>query len=100
MRITNTEIKSIPNDDSNIKAIVSVTIDDLITINCVRVMEYDGKDYVVMPGVWNSMGQHMDILHLNNKETREYFRNIVLSAYKNHRILEDIYDLPNGYPKK
>jgi len=100
MRITDTRIHGVTDRDSNIKAVVSVTIDDLITINYIRVMEYDGKDYVVMPGVWNSLGEHIDILKLNDKATREYFRKVILSAYKNYRILDDIYDLPKGYPKE
>ena len=71
MRITDTRIHGVTDRDSNIKAVVSVTIDDLITINCIRVMEYDGKHHVVMPGVWNSLGEHIDILKLNDKATRE-----------------------------
>ena len=100
MRITNTKINIIFDKDSNIKAVASVTLDDIITVNCIRIMEYDGKDYVIMPGVWNSIGEHIDVLQLNDKATREYFRKIVLTAYKNHRILDDIYDLPVGYPVK
>ena len=100
MRITDTRIHRVTDRDSNIKAVVSVTIDDLITINCIRVMEYDGRHHVVMPGVWNSLGEHMDILQLNDKATMEYFRKVILSAYKNHCILDDIYDLPKGYPKE
>lgn len=97
MKITKTTIKATFNDDTNVKAIVTVEIDEAFLISGIRILEYEGKHHVVMPGCWDCEGNFIDFFHLVDKEVYEYFRKIILTAYKNHKILDDIYDLPEGY---
>lgn len=97
MRITKTTINAILDDDTNVKAIVTVEIDAAFTISGIRILEYEGKHHIVMPGWWDQNGKYSEYLHFADKEVYEYFRKIILTAYKNHKILDDIYDLPEGY---
>lgn len=97
MKITKTTIKATFNDDTNVKAIVTVEIDEAFLISGIRILEYEGKHHVVMPGYWDCKGNFIDFFHPADKEVHEYFRKIILTAYKNHIILDDIYDLPKGY---
>ncbi len=97
MRITKTTINAILDDDTNVKAIVAVEIDAAFTISGIRILEYEGKHHIVMPGYWDCKGYFIDFFRPADKEVYEYFRKIILTAYKNHKILDDIYDLPEGY---
>lgn len=98
MRITKTVIDQLIDDGTDLKALVTIVIDDALTITGILVMEYyDGQHHLVMPGWWDQNGKYSEYLHFADKEVYEYFRKIILTAYKNHKILDDIYDLPEGY---
>ncbi len=97
MKITKTTIDQLVNDDSGIKAYATIVIDDSLTITNIIIKEYEGQDHLVMPGCQDRKGEYSEFLRFEDKGIYEYFRTTVLTAYRNQKILDDIYDSPEGY---
>ena len=68
-------------DETKLKGIASITIDECFVVHDIKVIE--GRDglFIQMPNKKTSDGQHKDIAHPINTETREYIKNVVLDAY-------------------
>lgn len=83
MQITDVRVKLIANDDTKIKAIASITIDECFVVHDIKVIEGNEGIFVVMPSKKTADGSHKDIAHPINTETREYLIATVLEAYEN-----------------
>lgn len=68
-------------DDSKLKAVASITIDNCFVIHDIKVI--DGTDglFIAMPSRKTSDGEFKDIAHPLNTETRETLKNAILTAY-------------------
>ena len=64
------------------KAICSVTFDDMLVIHDIKVIESDEKIFVAMPSRKNKLGQYTDITHPITPELRSRLENAVLTAYR------------------
>lgn len=100
MTITETKIRKTFDDDGKIKAIVSVTIDNMLVVHDIKIISNENGYFVAMPSRRDENDVYRDVCHPIDSDTREYFNNTIIKAYKNHLILKDIYDLPKGYPMK
>ena len=69
-------------DETKLKGVASITIDDCFVVHDIKVI--DGKDglFISMPSKKTAEGEHKDIAHPINTETREEIKNAVLSAYE------------------
>ena len=76
-----TDVRVILKDESKLKGIVSITIDDCFVVHDIKVI--DGKDglFISMPNKKTADGDHIDIAHPINTETRLEIKNVVLEAY-------------------
>ena len=81
MEITNINVRKLCNHET-MKAICSVTFDDMLVIHDIKVIESESKTFIAMPSRKNKNGQYSDIAHPINSEVREYMRQKVLSAYE------------------
>ena len=81
MNISEVRIRFVKKDDSKLKAVASITIDDCFVIHDIKVI--DGTDglFIAMPSRKTSDGEFKDIAHPLNTETRENLKNAILSAY-------------------
>ena len=81
MQITSVNVKKIEKDDSRMKGIVSVLIDDCFVTRDIRII--DGKDglFVAMPSRKNVDGEYHDIAHPINAETRKMFEDAIIEEY-------------------
>ena len=79
MKITDVRVRL--KDESKLKGIVSITIDDCFVVHDIKVI--DGKDglFISMPNKKPADGDHIDIAHPINTETRLEIKNVVLEAY-------------------
>ena len=79
MKITDLRVRL--KDESKLKGIVSITIDDCFVVHDIKVI--DGKDglFISMPNKKTADGDHIDIAHPINTETRLEIKNVVLEAY-------------------
>ena len=80
MKITNVQLKKVENE-SNIKAVGTIVIDDSFAINGVRVVKGDERLFVAMPSNKGRDGKFRDIAHPINASTRVEIESMVLEAY-------------------
>lgn len=86
MTITDIKIRKIISD-GKLKAIVSVTLDNLIAIHDIKVIEGTERLFVAMPSRREDNGTFRDIVHPISAEGRRIFDTEVLDAY--HKVLEE-----------
>ena len=83
MKITNVSIRRAEKEDSRMKAIASVLLDDEFAVHDIRIIEGDNGLFIAMPSRKTSTGGYRDIAHPINPETRTMFEETILEAYKN-----------------
>ena len=81
MNITNIRIRKLL-DDGRLRAVVSVTVDDMLAVHDVKVVQGDDRLFVAMPSRRDEIGIFRDIVHPISAEAREYFEQSVISAYE------------------
>lgn len=84
MDISDIKIRKILSDDNRLKAIVSITIDDLIAIHDIKVVQGNERLFVAMPSRKDESGNFRDIIHPITASAREQIENSILSAYNNY----------------
>lgn len=82
MEITNINVRKLCNNDK-MKAVCSVTFDDMLVIHDIKVIESESKTFIAMPSRKNKLGQYSDIAHPINAELRTKLENAVINEYKN-----------------
>jgi stage V sporulation protein G len=80
MHVTDVRIRKIL-PDGKMKAIVSVTLNDMFVIHNVKVVEGQSGLFVAMPSSKTPNGEYRDIAHPINAEAREIIQTAVLDAY-------------------
>ena len=73
MQITDIKIRKFFDDDSPMKAVVSVTLDDQLVIHDIKVIYARERHFIVMPSRKNPDGSYRDIVHPINSD----FRNLL-----------------------
>ncbi|MCH5250038.1 MAG: septation regulator SpoVG, partial [Lachnospiraceae bacterium] len=68
--------------DSKMKAIVSITIDDVFVVHDIKVIEGEKGLFIAMPSKKATDGEYRDIAHPINSETRESIQNTILASYE------------------
>lgn len=92
MNITEVKIRKIFKDDGNMRAIVSVTFDNMFALHDLKVVRRKNDDlFVAMPSATRydkvtKQRTYSDIFHPIDVESRRLLENAVLDAY--NRALE------------
>ena len=81
MRITDVRVRKM-TQDSKMKAIVSITIDDEFVVHDIKVIEGEKGLFIAMPSRKANDGEYRDIAHPINSATRENIQNMILEKYK------------------
>lgn len=81
MKISDVRIRFVKKDDSKLKAVASITIDDCFVVHDIKVIEGADGPFIAMPSRKTNDGEFKDIAHSLNTETREILRNAILTAY-------------------
>lgn len=82
MNITDIRIRKITSD-SKMKAIVSVTIDDMFVVHDMKIIDGQNGLFVAMPSRKTPDGEFKDIAHPINTEAREMLQSKILEAFAN-----------------
>ena len=82
MKITSVNVRKVEKEESRMKGIASVLIDDCFAIHDIRIIEGDNGLFIAMPSRKTATGGYRDIAHPVNSETRKLFDDAVLDAYK------------------
>ncbi len=85
MKITDIKIRKIfDENDTRLKAIISVTIDNCLAIHDIKVIESDDRLFIAMPSRKDENGIFRDIIHPIDAEARREIEDEILTEYKNY----------------
>ena len=76
--------------EGNLKAIVSVTIDDCLAIHDIKIIEANGKTFVAMPNRKDENDVYRDITHPIHSDFRNKFETKILKAYEKRLFYEKL----------
>ena len=82
MKITNVSIRKSDREDSRMKAIASVLLDDEFAVHDIRIIEGTKGLFIAMPSRKSSTGGYRDIAHPISQEVRTMFEKEILDAYE------------------
>ena len=88
MRITDVRVRKM-TQDSKMKAIVSITIDDEFVVHDIKVIEGEKGLFIAMPSKKATDGEYRDIAHPINSETREKLQNMIMESYEKSLLEPD-----------
>ena len=81
MEITDVKIRKIMSD-GRLRAVVSVTIDDMFAVHDIKVVQGDERIFVAMPSRKDENGIFRDIVHPISPSARKLFEESILDAYQ------------------
>lgn len=81
MNITDVHVRKI-NHEGKMKAVVSITLDDVFVVHDIKVIDGEKGLFIAMPSKKTADGEYRDIAHPINSETREMIQTIILKAYE------------------
>ena len=80
MIITDIRVRKVISQN-RMKAIASITIDDVFVIHDIKIIESDKGLFIAMPSRKTPNGEFKDIAHPINTETREMIQAMVIEKY-------------------
>ena len=81
MQITDVRVRKLTKG-GKMKAVVSITLDDMFVIHDIKVIEGEKGLFVAMPSKQSSGGEYRDVAHPINAETRELVQGMILEGYE------------------
>lgn len=81
MKITNVVIRKMLNEE-RLKAIVSVTFDDMLVVHDIKVIEGEKGLFLAMPNKKFNESSYKDVVHPTNSEMRTMLETSVLEVFK------------------
>ena len=88
MKITDVRVRKVAKE-GKMKAVVSITFDDIFVVHDIKVIEGDKGLFIAMPSKKTIDGEFRDIAHPINSQAREMIQTKILSAYEEARNLPD-----------
>ncbi len=82
MVITNVDVYKIEKQDSRLKGIATVYLDNAFVVKNIRIIEGDKGLFIAMPNREISIGKRVDICNPLNRETRKMFEDAIINKYK------------------
>lgn len=80
MQITDVRVRKITSQN-RMKAIASVTFDDVFVVHDIKVIESEKGLFIAMPSRKTPNGEFKDIAHPINTETREEIQAAIIAKY-------------------
>ena len=82
MKITDVRLRKVNNQDTRMKALVSVTFDEAFVVHDLRVIDGNNGLFVAMPSKRTPDGEFRDIAHPINTEMRQHVQEEVMRVYE------------------
>ena len=82
MKITDVRLRKVNNQDTRMKALVSVTFDDAFVVHDLRVIDGNNGLFVAMPSKRTPDGEFRDIANPINTEMRQHVQEEVMRVYE------------------
>ncbi len=81
MEITDIRIRLIQSEESKLKALATVTLDNCFVIHDIKIIDGNNGVFIAMPSRRQETGEYKDIVHPINTETRNKFSQEILQEY-------------------
>ncbi len=81
MKISSVNVRKITKENSRLKGIASVLIDDAFAIHDIRIIEGDNGLFIAMPSRKTPSGDYKDVCHPINPEVRKNFEEAIFEEY-------------------
>ena len=78
MKITSVSVRKVEKEDSRMKGIASVLLDDCFAVHDIRIIEGDNGLFIAMPSRQTATGGYRDIAHPINQEVRKMFEDAII----------------------
>ncbi|MBR1823064.1 MAG: septation regulator SpoVG [Ruminococcus sp.] len=86
MEITDVKIRKIMTD-GRLRAVVSVTVDNMLAVHDIKVVQGDERLFVAMPSRKDENGVFRDIVHPIAASSRKLFEEVILEAYEKQLLM-------------
>lgn len=81
MKITSVSVVKKKNEDSRMKGIATIILDDQFAVHDIRIIEGDNGLFTAMPSRKTATGGYRDVAHPINPEARDMIEKAILDAY-------------------
>lgn len=88
MEITDIKIRRIITE-GRLRAVVSVTIDNMLAVHDIKVVQGDERLFVAMPSRKDENGVFRDIVHPISVDARKLMEERILEAYQQYLIIAE-----------
>lgn len=82
MKITSVSVKRIEKEDSRMKGIATIVLDDQLAIHDIRIIEGDNGLFTAMPSRKTATGRYRDVAHPITTAARNMIEKAILDSYK------------------
>ena len=82
MKISDIRIRLIKKDDTKLKAVASIIIDDCFAVHDIKIISGQDGDFIAMPSRKTPDGEFKDIAHPINSGTRDSIQRVILEQYE------------------
>lgn len=86
MEITDLKIRKMMTD-GRLRAIVSITLDQMLAVHDIKVVQGENRLFVAMPSRKDEGGIFRDIVHPISAQARQYLEEQILNAYQEQLAL-------------
>ncbi len=81
MKVTSVKVKKIEKENSRMKGIAEILLDDMIAIHYIRIISGDNGLFVAMPSRKTPTGDYRDIVHPISQEARDIIEKAIVEEY-------------------
>lgn len=81
MKITDVRVRMVTKEDTKLKAVASITIDECFVVHDIKIISGREGLFIQMPNRKTPEGEYKDIVHPINTETREMIKNAIMAEY-------------------
>lgn len=82
MKITSVSVRKVEKEDSRMKGIATIVLDDQLAIHDIRIIEGDNGLFTAMPSRKTATGGYRDVAHPITTAARNMIEKAILDAYK------------------
>ena len=83
MKITSVSVHKVTGENSKMRGIATVVLDDCFKIKGIRIIDKGDRLMLAMPSRKNKNNENEDVAHPLNEETRKMFEDAIFEEYEN-----------------
>lgn len=82
LKISDIRVRIIKKEDSKLKAVASMTIDECFVVHDIKIVEGTQGYFISMPSRKTADGEYKDTVHPLNTETRNQIESAILAEFE------------------